>query len=139
MLEYSYVANAYQTNYKDGLNYDDAALEKILRRKQIHFTTFILSLLFDFAYETPKTDDDSSSDSKTTEASEAEKKAKATRRLTLKQTRKAKKYLQRATKKLLSPERKTSSEASSLVGSDGQKWLTDSRESGRYYRCEGHR
>lgn len=125
MLEYSYVANAYQTNYKDGLNYDDAALEKYYGENKSTYDVYTF-LALDFAYETPKTDDDSSSDSKTTEASEAEKKAKADAEAYVEANKESEEVFTKGNEKVVKSERKTSSEASSLVGSDGQKWLTDS-------------
>ncbi len=94
-------------------------------------TTFILSLLFDFAYETPKTDDDSSSDSKTTEASEAEKESQGDAEAYVEANKESEEVFTKGNEKVVKSERKTSSEAKVLfVGSDGQKWLTDSEKAG---------
>ena len=107
------------------MNYDDAALEKYYGENKSTYDVYTF-LALDFAYETPKTDDDSSSDSKTTEASEAEKKAKADAEAYVEANKESEEVFTKGNEKVVKSERKTSSEASSLVGSDGQKWLTDS-------------
>lgn len=124
MLEYAYVANAYQSNYRDGLSYDNAALEKYYSENKSSYDVYTF-LALDFAYETPKSDDDSSSDSKTTEASEAEKKAKADAEAYVEANKENEEVFTKGNEKVVKSEKKTSSEVSSLVGSDGQKWLTD--------------
>lgn len=122
MLEYEYVASAYQTNYRDGLSYDDAALEKYYEENKSTYDIYSF-LSLDFAYEEKKSDDDQS---ESTEASEAEKEAKANAEAYVEANKGSEEAFEKGNEKVVRSEGKTSAETSSLAGSEAQKWLTDS-------------
>lgn len=124
MLEYAFVASAYQTNYRDGLTYDNAALEKYYGENKSSYDVYSF-LTLDFAYEEPKKEDDKSSSEKT-EASEAEKKAKADAEAYVEANKESEEKFEKGNEKVVKSEKKTYSETNSTAGSEGQKWLSDS-------------
>lgn len=124
MLEYSLVADAYRTHYSEGLSYDDAALEKYYGEHKTDFDVYSFISL-DFAYEEPK-NEDKDEDTEKKEASDAEKAAKADAEAYVEANKASEEDFAAGNKDTVKSEKKTYSEVSTSVGSEGQKWISDS-------------
>ncbi len=133
MLEYAYIAEAYQTDYKENLTYDDSALEKYYSENKTTYDVYSF-VAVDFAYET--TDDDSAAETAT--ESEEAKKAKADAEAYVEANKADKDSFVKGNEAAAEYTDKTYSEVSTAVGSSAQSWISDSeRKAGDTTVIEG--